>query len=838
MKILNKLTIKHLFMNKKRTLVTIIGITLSTALMVGIGLLVSTYLESMRLDAEENHGSYHAMVEGVDDKELEIIENNVNLSRSYYFSPLGFAKVDSANEYKPYLYVVDANKSFLDSLSLIEGRLPENSNEIVISEHVNTDGQLNYQVGDVITLSIGTRVVDGEEMEISHNYGLSTSWEGDTSIPNEESLNVTLTKTYIIVGIVERSFYEDFSAAGYMVFSFDTSSHSLNNIYLEYKHPSKSYQYTEEMVSNLGLENLSYNYNDSLLYFYGVSKYDNINNTYLPLILIALTVISIGCIIVIYNSFAISTMERKKSFGLYSSIGATSKQILKTVLFEAFVVGIIGILLGTIGAFLGIYIVVLILNHLLGSFIDLHFVFHVNLLYLIIPLFFMVIVIFISAYLPAKRSSKITPIEAIRGNDDIKISKKEVRTPKFIRALFGIEGDLAFKNIKRNKKKYRITVISLFISIVMFNTFTSYLGYVTKASDAVDYYDYDIGIDLQGDLGTVEEDMDQILRNYDIDDALEIMDYGALRVTNLSESDFTLEYRNLGYQDIQEDNGLVFNYYVLSDDDYKEITDSEALLINSKYFTIYTDSSRTVRDVEIFQDSSYNLQFLADGQTLFLDAEVMNQDIKGLKNTLYTPVPILLISLSTYQDNFQNTDECYARLVLFTDEYQQINQDIQDKKITFGSSSSFYSPAIDLANTKNLVLAIKILFYGFIALVTLIGVTSVLNTISTNINLRRKEFAMLRSVGLTPKGFNKILFFESLFFGLKSLIYGIPVSIGINILISLSLTSVFDSSIIIPWSSILISILGVFIIVLIAMWYSARRVKKENILEALREENI
>ena len=838
MKILNKLTIKHLFMNKKRTLVTIIGITLSTALMVGIGLLVSTYLESMRLDAEENHGSYHAMVEGVDDKELEIIENNVNLSRSYYFSPLGFAKVDSANEYKPYLYVVDANKSFLDSLSLIEGRLPENSNEIVISEHVNTDGQLNYQVGDVITLSIGTRVVDGEEMEISHNYGLSTSWEGDTSIPNEESLNVTLTKTYIIVGIVERSFYEDFSAAGYMVFSFDTSSHSLNNIYLEYKHPSKSYQYTEEMVSNLGLENLSYNYNDSLLYFYGVSKYDNINNTYLPLILIALTVISIGCIIVIYNSFAISTMERKKSFGLYSSIGATSKQILKTVLFEAFVVGIIGILLGTIGAFLGIYIVVLILNHLLGSFIDLHFVFHVNLLYLIIPLFFMVMVIFISAYLPAKRSSKITPIEAIRGNDDIKISKKEVRTPKFIRALFGIEGDLAFKNIKRNKKKYRITVISLFISIVMFNTFTSYLGYVTKASDAVDYYDYDIGIDLQGDLGTVEEDMDQILRNYDIDDALEIMDYGALRVTNLSESDFTLEYRNLGYQDIQEDNGLVFNYYVLSDDDYKEITDSEALLINSKYFTIYTDSSRTVRDVEIFQDSSYNLQFLADGQTLFLDAEVMNQDIKGLKNTLYTPVPILLISLSTYQDNFQNTDECYARLVLFTDEYQQINQDIQDKKITFGSSSSFYSPAIDLANTKNLVLAIKILFYGFIALVTLIGVTSVLNTISTNINLRRKEFAMLRSVGLTPKGFNKILFFESLFFGLKSLIYGIPVSIGINILISLSLTSVFDSSIIIPWSSILISILGVFIIVLIAVWYSARRVKKENILEALREENI
>ena len=197
-----------------------------------------------------------------------------------------------------------------------------------------------------------------------------------------------------------------------------------------------------------------------------------------------------------------------------------------------------------------------------------------------------------------------------------------------------------------------------------------------------------------------------------------------------------------------------------------------------------------------------------------------------------------MISLSTYQELFNDTDDYFARLALFTSEYQEINQDIKDGKISLNSSYSISSPAIEYANTKNMVLAIKILFYGFITLVTLIGVTSVFNTISTNINLRRKEFAMLRSVGLTPRGFNKILFLESLFFGLKSLIYGIPVSIGINVLISLSLTNVFDTSIIIPWESLLVSIIGVFIIVLIAMWYSARRVKKENILDALREENI
>ena len=147
MQILNKLTIKHLLMNKKRTLVTIIGIILSTALMVGIGLLVSTYLESMRVDAEANYGSYHAMIEGVDHSQLEVISNNIHVNDSYYFAPLGFARIPSENEFKPYLYVTEASESFLDSLTLVKGRLPENSNEIVISEHVNSDGNLNYQVG-------------------------------------------------------------------------------------------------------------------------------------------------------------------------------------------------------------------------------------------------------------------------------------------------------------------------------------------------------------------------------------------------------------------------------------------------------------------------------------------------------------------------------------------------------------------------------------------------------------------------------------------------------------------------------------------------------------------
>ena len=179
-----------------------------------------------------------------------------------------------------------------------------------------------------------------------------------------------------------------------------------------------------------------------------------------------------------------------------------------------------------------------------------------------------------------------------------------------------------------------------------------------------------------------------------------------------------------------------------------------------------------------------------------------------------------------------------ASFIVNTEDYNEINKDLENKKTIFSSTAHFSSPKLEMANTKNLVLTIKILFYGFIALVTLIGVTSVINTINTNINLRRKEFAMLRSIGLSPKGFNKLLFFESLFFGLKSLIYGIPVSLGINILISSSIGNIMDVGLIINYKSLLISIIAVFLIVLLSMNYASKKIKKENILEALREENI
>lgn len=842
MNILNKLTLKNLKLNKKRTLVTIIGITLSTALMVGIGLLVSSFIESEKENAISINGPQHAIYTDLTISDINVLKKNVSIKKLSYYTPLGNAKFPSIFDNKKYLYISEANNDFLNDLELIEGRLPENSNELVINNELTTLTEEKYQIGDTITLDIGTRVADGEELDIMHNYSIGTSWINNEVVYNPEKLNIKTTKTYKIVGIIKTVAYENYNDAGSMVFSKSETANNKSVALIEFKNPKKTFEYVKDISDNLGLNDVQIN--ENLLYYYGATKYDNVNNTILPLVLIALSVISIGCIIVIYNSFAISTLERKKSFGLYASIGTTPKQIKKTVLFEAFIVGSIGIILGLIGGFLGIYTVIQIINYLVSDTINLKFKFIVEPLYIIIPLIFMVLVILISAYLPAKRSSKVTPIMAIRGNEDIKISKKEVKSPKFIGKLFGVEGTIAYKNIKRNKKKYRITIISLFISIVMFNTFTSFLGYIIKTTNSFDYTDYDVSINFYGDISQVTKDIQTVKESFNISKSLSIIDSNNAYIKNLNLTDYTTDYRNIYLDEIMgedKDNSKYKGVLIMALDnaDYAKISNKKSVLLNDKYFNIYENNNRITKSVKVFNGKNYNLELEFNEKIVSIEAEVLNDcEVFGLKHEKYYAIPLLVMSIDTYKTYF-NYEETYSGSIsLNSKDYKNIVEKLKNKDITFSSNSEYYSPAIENANTKNIVLTIKILVYGFISLVTLIGVTSVINTINTNINLRRKEFAMLRSIGLTPNGFNKMLFLESMFFGLKSLIYGIPASIAINILIAKVLNGIITTKAIIPWNYLAISILGVFIIVLLSMNYASKKIKKENILEALREENI
>lgn len=849
MSILNRLTIKNLRLNKKRTIVTIIGIILSTALMVGIGLLFSSFQDLMIRDTIGYSGKYETKYNDVDLIKL----NNIKDKDFTYFyeKPIGFSKIESSNEYKPYMYITSVNKEYFDELKLIEGSFPKNENEAVISNHVITNGGLNYKVGDIVTFKYGKRNIEG-------NGTLANSEFVDGEFLTNEG-----THTYKIVGIVERSNFENYSACGYTAFTLDVNNDKGSvNLYVMFNKNKKIIKQSEELAKRLNYDN-DINYNSTLLALYGESTYGNVMTTMVSMMMIMLALVSIGCIIVIYNSFAISVMERKKEFGLLSSIGATKRQLSHTVFFEAVFVGVIGIILGILGAYIGIGCVILIINNLISDMLEykLHLV--TNPLFIIIPVIFMIIVIGASAFIPSRRASKVSPIEAIRQNDDIKINKKKIRTSKLVNKLFGIEGEIALKNIKRNKKKYRVTVVSLFISIVLFISFSSYMNYtLNTASSVMGEVPYDYQISYFGDdPNNDKEALDKINEIVKSSDVKEYVSYSVSNLSiigNYTYSDEYLDFYKSAYGEngIKALNNLKYQYisiYILDDNSYNKYKkliglDKDSVILLNKFKGVsYGNNKRVNYNIPVINNGNINIKICNFDNDE--DVDTTKYCNNNIDNIFVTNKSFDLIEEFSYMDDFKlivnkklydsisDSSTHYTQFNIISDNTNNIDK--LTKELDKYSNVNYTNIKEAMKQANNLILVVKILMYGFISLVTLIGVTSVFNTISTSMALRKREFAVLRSIGLTNRGFNKILFFESLFFGMKSLIFAIPVSIGITVLIHYALADMVSiSTIIIPWKYIIISIVSVFVIVLLTMMYSTSKIKKHNIIEQIREENI
>ena len=848
MSILNDLTIKNLKLNKKRTIVTIVGIILSTALMVGIGLLFSSFQDYMIRETISYNGKYEAEYGDVSLDKLNSIDKK---DFSYFYQKaIGFSKFDSANEYKPYIYISSVDKEYFNELHLISGRFAENDSELVISNHINTNGGASYKIGDIITLKYGERVVEGVNTLANNEYY------------EEETLNIVGEKTYTIVGIVERSNFEDYSASGYSTFTLDMNDKDGTvNVFVMFNNKKKIIKQSEDLAKKLGYNN-AISYNSTLLALYGESTYGNIMKSMITMIVIMLSLVSIGCIVVIYNSFAISVMERKKEFGLLSSIGATKKQLSYTVFFEALIEGIIGIILGICGAYIGIGTVILIINNLIGDILVLKLNLVTNIVFIIIPVIFMILVIFISALVPSRRAAKVSPIEAIRQNDDIKINKKKIKTGKLVNKLFGIEGEIALKNIKRNKKKYRVTIVSLFISIVLFISFSSYMNYtIDTASSVMGEVPYDYQISYFGDDNDIDA-LDKISEIIKSNDVKEYVSYSASNLSiigNYIYSDEYLDFYKSAYGDdgIKALTNLKYQYisiYILDDisyNKYKELIglDKDSVILLNKFKGVsYGNNKRVNYDIPVINNGDINIK-ICNFDDNDEDVDTTKYCNKKIDNIFITNKSFDLIEEFSYMsdfklivnkklyDNISDSGTHYTQFNIISDNTDNIDK--LTKELDKYDNVNYTNVKESMKQANNMILVIKILMYGFIGLVTLIGVTSVFNTISTSMALRKREFAVLRSIGLTRKGFNKILFFESLFFGLKSLIYAIPVSLGVTIIIHYALADMMSiNSIVIPWKAIIISIVSVFVIVLLTMMYSTSKIKKHNIIEQIREENI
>lgn len=899
MNTLNKLTLKNLKLNKSRTIVTIIGILLSTALITVVAGIAASGQQTM-INAEINFsGNFDLFISGnATNEDVKEIKANRNVETVYINDYGDFVRIPNyENDKRPYAYVQTLTpKAFTDcfNLPLKDGRYPENGSELVLTQSFINNSAKEYKVGDTITLEKGVRkTADGTVIPNTNPYGQEFVYEeqeimGETSATVneiEEHFEVESSKKYKIVGILDEyytRYFEPSDGGAYFPLLTAAESDDISKegwLFVKYTDEGeKNYIQTTSQITGVSEERLreylngsydlkagetKYGYFDvqtTLLSYKGYALNDNSLQMFFTLAAIIIAIVIIASVFVIRNSFAISITEKTRLYGMLSSVGATSRQIRHNVLFEGFVLALIGIPLGILLGVGVVAILIQLLNVLLADMLNgTSFVYSVPVFALVLAAALSLLTILFSTLGSAFRASRIAPIDAVRGNNDIKIKKKQkaYKCPKFIKKLFGTGGEIAYKNLKRSKKKYRTTVISIVVSVAVFIGVSSFIQYGTEYSakyyheidynlsvDRVDFYkefdEINADFEMLSQLDGVENcRLEGILGGYikRTDELKDVLtDDASIYNFTSAESDFyyleLLAFDDVTYKQKLKELGL----------DYNEVKDKGILINNFEYL----DENEHLQKGELFKADKVKSLTVRESNDPANDEYYKTVDIETAKVYNSTPEALkhfrpsesdvyLLVSFDTLKNNY-DIDYLNAGIYINAENANELEETI--KELNGGQTYAVYNVE-KMANMYNaMTLVISIFAYGFIIVISLIGVTNIFNTITTNMRLRSKEFAMLKSIGMTKREFNRMIRLESLFYGVKSLIIGIPLGLlaGLGIFKAFSINLATDF--VVPYSAIAISIVFVFAVVWLIMRFSISKVQKQNIIETIRNDNI
>lgn len=908
MNVFNKVTLESLKKNRTRTIVTIIGIMLSAAMICASTTFVSSMQNFVLRCAIHIDGDWYGAVYDAAYKDYEDIRDSDRVSSAAYAQVLGYAKIDSANEYKPYLYVLggDAASGYFETMPvhLILGTLPKDSTEIILPEHLTSNGKVNYTLGDTVTLDVGDRTLDGQRL--GQNTPVYTyDSETHTEVMSGEGLENTEPRTYTVVGIYERPTFEDYAAPGYTALTAaDTKSAEQSPIHCYFKlhKPAGVYDFMKEMGYT---QEYRYAYNTKVLLYSGATPFDSFLTAFYSLAAIIIALIVFGSVSLIYNAFSISVSERTRQFGLLSSVGATRKQLRRMVLFEALTVSAVGIPLGILVGIGGIGITLLLIGDKFSSIVraDIPMRLCVSWQAVVIAAVIALVTVLISAWIPSKRATGVSAVEAIRQSMDIKVSGRPVRTSKLAYKLFGLPGVLAGKHYKRNRKKYRTTVVSLFMSIVLFVSAAAFTDYMMESAEgglASDQFDLIYAAEsdasaamtpdallellfseqnvtggtytkkqfLQGDIS--REYVTAMFADRFADFGMESEDRAPkelgisgylyfvadaefnklLEKYNLKESDYYNRDKPLGIAldrnieldrrlekyvtlDTLKGDGCVIEglYYVEIDGYYRKDSRIDE---NGNKVVLYQNRDNESDIIELPYEESFAKYTLRSEKTIEEAPFFVSRSTPVAINMIYPYSMLESVVPEAALNQFRNT-EYFLTSSDHTASFENLATVLTENGL---SSRQLFDYAANAETNRNVVTIIRVFAYGFIVLISLIAAANVFNTISTNISLRRREFAMLKSVGMTQKGFRRMMNYECLLYGSKALLLGLPVSCGITYLIYRAVTTAYETSFHLPWAAIGIAVLSVFLVVFATMMYAMRKVKKDNPIDALKNENL
>ena len=611
------------------------------------------------------------------------------------------------------------------------------------------------------------------------------------------------------------------------------------NVSALYKNPKEYEEINKNISNSTGVEKIISN--TDLLRYQGVLNDATLQVLY-TIGTIVIVIIVISSVFVIRNSFSISVAEKNRQYGMLASVGATSKQIKKNVLFEGLSIGLIAIPLGILLGIVAIMILLQVVNYLLSDMFvaGLNLEYSISIIPIIASIIISLITIYLSCLIPAIRASKISPIESIRGNNDIKLKPRKIKTPKFIKKVFGIGGVIASKNLKRSKKKYRTTVISIVVSIFIFISLSSILTLGTKVTTLY-YTDFKFNMFVSGGDKTIYEEIAKL-------DNVDNYAYFYEKGLDINFEKYSSEFGKQVLGDVENGgillavyNNEYFKQYIkelgISEENYKKaaILIDDVILYNA-------DNTRTVDRIYNIQSGDEITITDSSKEKSFVITKATTERPMGLENTYYDS-GIIVVSQDFLEEVFgEKVDESYilGDLLIYSEEDETLENTINDliKQNENYSELAVYNYNTAVEQQKRIILVVAIFLYGFITVISLIGVTNIFNTITTNMILRSKEFAMLKSIGMTKKEFNRMIRLESIMYGLKALIIGIPLGILGSYFIYKAFALDTDFGYSLPIVPIIISIVFVFIIVGITMKYSLNKINKQNIIETIRKDNI
>lgn len=949
MNLMKTLTLKNLKLNRKRTIVTIVGIILATALLSALVTLVSSFQYSMIEYQKQKDGDFHVKFSNVKMSELSEFKNNRNIESTFETMGMGFAKLDGCkNEDKPYAYVMATDEAGFERgcFNLIEGRMAKNEDEIVIPRHLKTNGRIDIKVGDEITLDVGKRYDSNTESVISEN----SAYEHEA-----ETLTDTVTKHYKVVGIMERPGYgmEDYSAAGYTFVTYSDELAAIDNgtksevseadttltVYSRYT--KKALRNKDavtadiigvdeklfEKANNSSVE-MSAEESDRFLKEMENAKYDIYMNGYLisyecvfpidgsfkALFTVAAVVALIIILTSVYcikNSFNISITEKIRQYGMLASVGATRRQIKSSVKTEAAMLGVVGIPVGTMSGILASLILVKVVNVLSAGWLNVALNFHTSLPALILAVILSIATIYFSATGSARRAAKVTPLEAIRNTKEIKIKSAKLKTPAIIGRIWGIGGVISYKNIKRNNKKYRTTVTSIVICSVTFIVISYFMSMAfSRVGMSYASVDYNIGINMSCKKDLDIEKLSKLLSG--IEGAEDYL-VGAGYYFDVDKPEYTKEYGEYCGQlyDDSEDVSQEFLITVLDDKSYDKYASDAgiknaaagAILVNKGTFDVYNENSSKYvkKEMELYKykagdtiECGYNVyddassdDNAAEGDTEsstddnnavegdtesgtednsgYVDEETINN---GVRKTVDVTIAGVTDKVPTCYNGYGNTsllfmnqkgfeslwadgksgnefkpgNAIYSAYVVAenADEYQDTFEKETEENPEY-SQISFYVSNLDkeMRDEKSLFTLLGVFAYGLIVVIALIGITNIINTLSTGMELRSREFATLRSIGMTDKQFAGMVRLESVFISVKALVIGVPLGILISYLLCVMMNRMDDAIIYeSPYKAIILCIVVVIMLIYAIMKLSMTKLRHNNIIETIKNENL